>query len=166
MIQSIGGLPELVKLAALQHHERENGVGYPRGRRKNRLCDYARLLAVVDTYAAITEPRSYREAKLPYVAMEETVKAASTEALWKPAVRGLVRAAGLYPVGSYVELTDGDIARILAANPERYDRPLVQPVDTHGHLCDQPIDLGTVAKHELAVVRAVNAPDTATAGAA
>ena len=167
MLQSITGLPELVKLAALQHHERENGNGYPRARRNTHICDYARLLAVVDTYAATTEPRQYREAKLPYIAMEETVRAASTELLWAPAVRGLVRAAGLFPVGSYVQLSGGDIARILAANPERYDRPLVQPVDEHGNLTDSPIDLGTVAKHELAVVRAVETPHTtSTAGAA
>jgi HD-GYP domain-containing protein (c-di-GMP phosphodiesterase class II) len=166
MLHSISHLPDVVKLAALQHHERENGLGYPRGRRQAHLCDYARVLGVVDTYAATTEPRSYREAKLPYVAMEETVRAASNESLWSPAVKGLVRAAGLFPVGSYVELTDGGPARILAANPEQYDRPLVQPVDKHGNVIDQPIDLAAVAKHELAVVRAMPAPEGAAAGAA
>jgi len=167
MLQSITGLPEPIKLAALQHHERENGAGYPWGRGQSYLCDYARLLGVVDTFAATAEPRGYRDAKLPYVAMEETVKAASSGMLWPPAIRGLIRAAGLYPVGSYVELTTGDTARILAANPEHYDRPLLQPVDRAGNLKDQPIDLGTVARHELAVVRAVAPPDTPSqAGAA
>jgi HD-GYP domain-containing protein (c-di-GMP phosphodiesterase class II) len=162
MLCSVEGLPELVRLAALQHHERENGMGYPRGRKAKHLCDYARVLAVVDSYAATTEPRRYREAKLPYVAMEETVRGASTGSLWPPAVRGLVRAAGLFPVGSFVELSSGDRARILAANPQQYDRPLLQPVDQYGQLKDTPIDLATVARDELAVSRAVSEPDSLT----
>ena len=156
MLRHVPGLHATVRLAAVQHHERENGSGYPFGRRKDAIGDLARVLAVADTFAAATEPRHYRRCKLPYTAMEEIVRGASTMHYWPPAVRALVRAAGLFPVGSYVRLSTGRTAHVLACNPDAIDRPLVQLLHPDGTPDTQPLDLSTAA-NAPSVVRAVAA---------
>src|SRR5690606_179551 len=139
-----------------QHHERENGGGYPRGTRREQVCDYARVLAVADSFAAATEPRSYRKPKLPYIAMEETLRSTATMVFWKPAARALVQAAGLFPVGSYVKLSDGCNAHVIAANSKALDRPAVQPLDADGNDKGDPIDLAELDKKALSVVRPIS----------
>lgn len=155
MLQHVEGLPAVVKLAALQHHERENGNGYPRARRKDQICDLARVLAVADCFAAATSHRTFRKKKLPYAAMEETLRAAAAMVYWAPACRALIHAAGLFPVGSYVKLSTGNLAHVVGSNPAAVDRPLVRILDDE----DNPgvmIDLSLVPKSELAVVRPID----------
>ncbi|MCX5662862.1 MAG: HD domain-containing protein [Planctomycetota bacterium] len=158
MLQTVEGVPPIIQLAAYQHHERENGSGYPTGARREALCDYARVLAVADCFAATTEPRHYRKPKLPYTAMEETLRSTATMALWKPAVRALLSAAGLFPVGSYVKLSSGKSAHIIACNPAQLDRPTVQVLTEEGGPDGPPIDLMTVPPGQLTVVRPIHSP--------
>jgi HD-GYP domain-containing protein (c-di-GMP phosphodiesterase class II) len=155
MLQEIQTVEPVIQLTALQHHERENGSGYPRGIRRDATCDYARVLAVADSFAATTEPRHYRRPKLPYVAMEETLRSTSAMTLWKPAVKALLQAAGLFPVGSYVKLSDGSNAHVLASNPTRLDRPLVQLVDIDGGPKGEPVDLAQIPNDTLSVTRPI-----------
>ncbi len=158
MLEAVQGTPLIVKLASYQHHERENGGGYPRGTRREQVCDYARVLAVADSFAAATEPRSYRKPKLPYIAMEETLRSTATMVFWKPAARALVQAAGLFPVGSYVKLSDSSNAHVISANPKMLDRPTVQPLDADGQPKGDAIDLAEIDKQTMAVVRPINGP--------
>ncbi|PWK15889.1 HD-GYP domain-containing protein [Tumebacillus permanentifrigoris] len=55
----------------LYHHERLNGTGYPEGRAGNDIPVYARILAVADTFDAMTTTRSYRHAFPPQTAYDE-----------------------------------------------------------------------------------------------
>lgn len=158
MLQVISDLPEIVQLAAVQHHERENGTGYPRGKRKATICDYARVLAVADTFAAGTEPRHYRRRKLPYTVMEETLRSAASGVLWPRGVRALVQAAGLFPVGSYVKLSTGANAHVIESNAKDVDRPVVQPLDAEGQPLNDPVDLATLDRTTLSVVRPIAGP--------
>jgi HD-GYP domain-containing protein (c-di-GMP phosphodiesterase class II) len=158
MLEAVEGVPLIVKLAAYQHHERENGGGYPRGTRREQVCDYARVLAVADSFAAATEPRTYRKPKLPYIAMEETLRSTATMVFWKPAARALVQAAGLFPVGSYVKLSDSTNAHVISANAKMMDRPTVQPLDADGNAKGDAIDLAEVNKQALTVVRPISGP--------
>ncbi|MGB9885641.1 MAG: HD-GYP domain-containing protein [Moorellales bacterium] len=59
--------PELAPVAELilQHHERWDGSGYPRGLRGKEIHLLSRILAVVDAYEAMTADRPYRRA-LPH----------------------------------------------------------------------------------------------------
>jgi len=45
------------------HHERQDGQGYPRGLAGQQICAGAKLLAIVDTFEAMTQSRIYREQK-------------------------------------------------------------------------------------------------------
>jgi len=63
--QMIGGLSGMESIAAmiLGHHERMDGSGYPRGLSGEQIPLGARIIAVVDSYSAMTEGRPYRKAK-------------------------------------------------------------------------------------------------------
>ena len=60
-----------VALAILQHHERIDGSGYPQGLKGDEICIEAKIIAVVDTYDAMTSDRVYRKARSPRVAIDE-----------------------------------------------------------------------------------------------
>lgn len=158
LLQQVDGLEPVIPLAVYQHHERLNGMGYPRGRRGEDICDYARVLAAVDVFAAASSPRSYSAAKLPYTVMEEVVYSAAEGIFDKKIVRAMVQAVGLFPVGSYVMLSDRRMARVLAANPEKMDRPMVGMIDKRGELIGERIDLAEVSPTELAVARPLPEP--------
>ena len=54
-------LDERIKLAALQHHERCDGKGYPNKLRYNEINQFSRIVAIADVYDAMTSNRCYRK---------------------------------------------------------------------------------------------------------
>ncbi len=158
LIEQVTGIDPILKLAAYQHHERETGVGYPVGVRADRICDYAKILAITDVFAAATGPRAYQATKLPYVAMEEIIRSAAAGIFDKLATRALVKAAGLFPIGSYVLLSTRQIAHVLAANPAKLDRPLIRLHTEDGQPTEQCIDLAIIPADKISIVRPAPAP--------
>lgn len=63
----------------LHHHERFDGKGYPRGLAGNKIPVIARVLAVADTYDAITSSRPYRPAKTHEFAIEEIKRCSNSQ---------------------------------------------------------------------------------------
>ncbi|OPY65691.1 MAG: Cyclic di-GMP phosphodiesterase response regulator RpfG [Syntrophorhabdaceae bacterium PtaU1.Bin034] len=64
-------LPHPVAEIVLQHHERLNGSGYPRGLKGNQILVEARILAVADVVEAMVSPRPYRPAHSTASALHE-----------------------------------------------------------------------------------------------
>jgi len=60
-----------VKYAALMHHERCDGSGYPNGFVADQIDDYAKIIAIADVYDAMTSNRRYRDAICPFDVVEE-----------------------------------------------------------------------------------------------
>ena len=58
-------------IAILQHHERLDGSGYPQGLKGDEICIEAKIIAVVDTYDAMTSDRVYRKGGNPIAALNE-----------------------------------------------------------------------------------------------
>ncbi|ALM89325.1 MULTISPECIES: HD domain-containing phosphohydrolase [Alteromonas] len=54
---------DLARKIVMQHHERTDGTGYPLGLKEEDICDGAKLLAIVDTYDAMTHPRAHNDEK-------------------------------------------------------------------------------------------------------
>ena len=63
--------PEESYYPILQHHERENGCGYPAGLKANAIHPYSKIVAIVDAFDAMTTQRIYRDAKTSFQAFEE-----------------------------------------------------------------------------------------------
>ena len=59
-------IDERIKLAALQHHERCDGKGYPNKLRYNDIDQFSRIVAIADVYDAMTSNRIYRKGICPF----------------------------------------------------------------------------------------------------
>lgn len=59
-----------VKYAALMHHERCDGTGYPNGFHANQIEEFAKIIAIADVYDAMTSNRQYRKAICPFDVVE------------------------------------------------------------------------------------------------
>jgi HD-GYP domain-containing protein (c-di-GMP phosphodiesterase class II) len=112
-------------LPALEHHERENGTGYPRGITGNQIDFNSKIISVCCAFEAITAKRPYKDARDSYAAMMELLH--NEKKVYDDSViRALVFALSVFPIGSYVLLSNNKKAQVIDANPEDPRFPIVQ----------------------------------------
>ena len=117
--------PPTIQIAVLEHHERENGQGYPRHRTGSQITAYGKILAVACSYEAITSPRTYKAARSLYEATIEMLS--NRNKLYDDIVlRALVQAVSLFPIGTYVYLANGKIGQVSESNPADPRLPIVE----------------------------------------
>lgn len=61
---------DVIKTAVLQHHERENGSGYPNGLKRKDIHLFAKIIAIADVYHAMTTDRVYKKKTHPFAVLE------------------------------------------------------------------------------------------------
>lgn len=125
IIKASHGLSEGVALAALQHHEREDGSGYPLGLPGSKLHLYSKIVAVADVYHAMCSDRIYQKALSPYEVVEQLVQD-SFGKLDPTIVRTFVDGITQFAVGTIVELSDGTIGKIVFTDRNQPTRPMVE----------------------------------------
>mgnify|MGYP001820149614 FL=1 len=149
-IEMIRGTPlvntDVIDMIA-HHHERHNGSGYPQGLSGDDIPVFARMAAIVDCYDAVTSHRGYARAISP----SEAVKLLND---WKDVdfegelVEEFIQAVGIYPAGTLVELSSGEVGVVMASDSGRRLRPRV-------------LVLLDADKNELSTPRSVDlAPDS------
>ena len=161
LMEDIEAIPESVRRAVYQHHERENASGYPQRLRSSKICDYARVVAVADAYAAATQPRPYRRTGTPYEVIEQLIRVGSERMYDRRVVRALVESTGLFPVGSHVRLSSGEIAEVIGAHTTMPDRPIVRVyrMSAGASIPGPMIDLADFEPWTLHVIQAVEGPE-------
>ncbi len=157
MMEQVPGLSPIPRLMGFQHHERLNGKGYPTASSGAAISEFARILSAADIFAASTNPRIYKTQKLPYGAMEELVHLAHKGFLDPRVVKALLSAIGLFPVGSYVLLSNNMMAQVIGANAAKIDRPLIRPIAA-GNSAAPLVDLARPQYAHIKVIRAIPAP--------
>lgn len=113
-----------VEQGILQHHERIDGSGYPQGLKGREISIYGRMAAIADCFAAMITDRPYAKALAPQEALMLMNKWCGTS-FHEPLVEQFVQAIGVFPVGSLVELSNDEIAVVLAHNRVRRLEPRV-----------------------------------------
>ncbi len=96
------------------HHERISGHGYPRGLAAEDIPILGKLAAIVDSYDAMTSDRPYRRAVSPHRALRK-LYAQRNEKFQDALVEQFIQCIGIYPVGSLVELSTGEVAVVFVA---------------------------------------------------
>jgi HD-GYP domain-containing protein (c-di-GMP phosphodiesterase class II) len=117
--------PLVISLAALEHHERENGTGYPQKLTGDKISLYAKIIAVACSYEALSTKRPHKEAKDGYTGMLELLKNEGKQ-YDETVVRALVFSLSIYPIGLYVLLSNGKKGQVVDINPENPRYPIVQ----------------------------------------
>ncbi|MDR0876511.1 MAG: HD-GYP domain-containing protein [Treponema sp.] len=117
--------PLVISLAALEHHERENGSGYPQKLTGDKISLYAKIIAVACSYEALSTARPHKEAKDGYEGMLELLKNEGKQ-YDDTVVRALVFSLSIYPIGLYVLLSSGKKGQVVDVSPENPRYPIVQ----------------------------------------
>lgn len=161
LLERIEGLPTLVPLVSYQVHEKLDGTGYPRRKLEPSIHLFARILHVADDFVTLTAPNGWRPAVLPYAAMAGMLRQDFGRAADVSVLRAFLRAAGLFPPGSHVRLSDGSIAIVLRAQGDAYTQPIVRIItDAAGQSLDPDHSEAIVALTEspLRIVAALPTP--------
>jgi HD-GYP domain-containing protein (c-di-GMP phosphodiesterase class II) len=126
-LEILGKSPEMdasVVEAIAQHHERIDGSGYPRGLQGHEMSFGARMAAIADSFAALTADRPYAEPLSAFNAMKVLFSCAN-KLYEEPLIEQFVQAIGMFPVGSLVELSTGEVAAVVSHNSVRRLKPRV-----------------------------------------
>jgi putative nucleotidyltransferase with HDIG domain len=117
-LRAIGQIvPPRVLDVVLRHHEREDGKGYPAGLAGDAIPKSARIVALADRFDELTNPPDAARAMSPFEALASMwtrERAGFNEVL----LQHFIRAMGIYPPGTLVQLSDGRIGVVIAAAPE------------------------------------------------
>ena len=119
--------------AVAQHHELEQGQGFPAGLRAEAIHPHAKILALVDRYASLTGSGSARGRARPYEAIRDIVRSKGEE--FAPAlIKAFLGEISVFPPGTPVRLNTGEIARVIGVNRNHPLRPRVEVLsDTKGN---------------------------------
>jgi HD-GYP domain-containing protein (c-di-GMP phosphodiesterase class II) len=107
-----------------QHHERMNGSGYPKGLVGEEISVVGRMAGIVDCFAALTNHRPYAAAVSSYEALR-SITGWGGDYFHEPLVQQFVSSVGVFPVGSMIELSTGEVAIVVAHNKVRRLKPRV-----------------------------------------
>lgn len=130
MIQNSPLIRDGVKISIFQHHERLDGSGYPLGEKGQRIHPYAKIIAVADTFHAMTSERYYRKKQSPFKVLELMIQ----DHFGKfdiASIKALESAIMNFSIGSKVKLSDGQIAEILFIEEKAPTRPLVKIIENN-----------------------------------
>lgn len=119
--------------AAYSHHERIDGQGYPRKINGPDISRFARIISIVDAYDAMTADRCYSKAKSTTVALKIIYEERGKQFDEELALQ-FIKTIGLFPVGSVVELYNGEIGIVVETNPKRRHLPRVVLVLDKDHV--------------------------------
>ena len=118
---------------AMRHHERCDGSGYPGGYVMKQIEEFARIVAIADTFDAMTSERPYRPAICPF----DVIHMFEREGMAKYDVKFLMpfleMAAQAY-INLSVRLSTGQVGKVVMINRRSLSRPVVQVGDTFYNL--------------------------------
>lgn len=125
-----------VKNAALMHHERCDGSGYPFGTTAENIDPYAKLVAVADVYDAMTSARSYRKALSPFKAIATMEEEGLQKFDAKFVLTFLRNVVNTY-INNRVLLSNGQEGEIIFVHKDSLSRPTIKCNDTYIDLSAQ-----------------------------
>ena len=117
-----------IKLSALMHHEKCDGSGYPNRLTSDKIEEFAKIIAIVDTYDAMTSARIYRGALCPFEVIstfEENGYQKYDPKFLLPFLQGIVDTY----LHCNVRLSDGQMGEIVFTNSNALSRPMIQTKD-------------------------------------
>jgi HD-GYP domain-containing protein (c-di-GMP phosphodiesterase class II) len=117
LLMTTKGIGQSVDVAH-SHHERIDGKGYPRGLEGHQISQYSKIIALADSFDAMTAKRCYSKPMTPSAAVKEIYKNRGTQFDERLALQ-FIKTIGLYPPGTVVELVNGYIGLVLERS-QRY----------------------------------------------
>jgi cyclic di-GMP phosphodiesterase len=127
---------EDVRSIVRTHHERNDGSGYPAGLAGTQIPLFGRIAGMIDSYDAMTNDRPYRKAAGQHAALQH-LYAGRDKLFQSELVEQFMMCLGVYPTGSLVELSTGEVAVVMAQNQSRRLRPRILVLTTENKVFDE-----------------------------
>ena len=127
ILKKTEGINESVVNIALTHHERYDGSGYPNGLVGVQTPIYGRIAAIIDCYDAMTTSTPYRKAVSEHAALQNIYNLRD-QYFQQELVEQFLQCMGVYPTGSLVELSTGEVGIILSQNVTQRLKPKIMMV--------------------------------------
>jgi HD-GYP domain-containing protein (c-di-GMP phosphodiesterase class II) len=115
--------PRIVEIVAT-HHERHDGSGYPRGTKGEMIPIYGRIMGLIDSYYAMTCHRPHAATRSPHNAVSELYQRRGS-LFQAELVEQFIQTCGIYPTGTLVELSTGEVGVVVAVHSLKRLRPTV-----------------------------------------
>lgn len=148
------GITEIMQTVAANHHERLDGLGYPRGLKGEELCLFSRMSTIVDVYDALTADRCYKKGMPSTMAFRILLQGAGTQ-FDSTLVNRFIKCMGVYPVGTLLKLKSGKLAVVVERNEENPLLPVVKLIYSTLSKCyidARVIDLDKFPQEEIETV--------------
>ena len=120
--------PLPICLGTLDHHERENGTGYPQKLTGEKISLYGKILAVVCSYEAMTGERKYKKAEEPATGLLNVLRREPSQ-YDEEILKALLNALSFFPIGSFVYLSNNTVGQVIDNNSEDPRFPIVRVID-------------------------------------
>lgn len=115
------GFPITVCVGVLEHQEREDGSGYPQGLMSEKISIFGKILSVACSFEAAFNKRSnWRGIDSILDVVRNTNKQYNDIVL-----KSLLFSISIFPIGTYVQLSDNSIGQVLDINPENLNYPVI-----------------------------------------
>ncbi|MCF7501634.1 MULTISPECIES: HD-GYP domain-containing protein [unclassified Pseudoalteromonas] len=124
LVKGEKGITPLMLDMIVNHHERLDGSGYPRGITAEKLSRPARIMAIVDVYDAITADRPHQMGEEPISALRYLL--ANKQLFDSELVQRFIKCLGVHPVGSIVKLNNERLALVMEGNQDNPIKPKVK----------------------------------------
>ncbi|MDH4274576.1 MAG: HD-GYP domain-containing protein [Gammaproteobacteria bacterium] len=112
ILLELNDIPKCVIDIVSQHHERWDGTGYPKNLKGNQISIEGQMAGIVDVYDALTANRPYKSAAEPALALKKILEWSDLH-FDAQLVQHFIRAMGIYPVASLVQLDNGLVGVVL-----------------------------------------------------
>lgn len=134
LLKNAKGISEIAFNAAVQHHERYDGSGYPRGLKGDEISLHGQMMAIVDVYDAITSIRVYHKGMPPTAALRKLFEWGGSH--FNPTlVQAFIKGIGIYPAGSLVRMESDRLGIVREILPDKLLQPIVQLIYDCKKLC-------------------------------
>ncbi|NOU92293.1 HD domain-containing protein [Paenibacillus sp. LMG 31456] len=130
-------MDEAIALAALQHHERLDGSGYPSKLSGDDIHPYAKIVAVADIYSAMVSNRVFQKKQSLLVVLKELHRLSFGQ-LDPQVAQVFIRNMIPNFIGKRVLLSSGEIGHVIMTHPSDFFKPLVQVKERFINLTEQP----------------------------
>jgi HD-GYP domain-containing protein (c-di-GMP phosphodiesterase class II) len=160
IIKSTHGIGNLSVKVVAQHHERLDGSGYPKGIDHRAISQYGRMIAICDTYAALTSDNVHRNKIAQVKAFSVLLDMANNNRLDLLLVNHFIKALGIFPIGSIVELSNQHLAMVEELNSEEALNPVVRQfydLRTTHFVSSKRVDLAV--HNSIKIKRGINSDD-------
>ena len=153
ILRTVREIPITVAHIAYQHHERVDGKGYPRNLTADKILEFAKVAAVADTFDALVSDRPYRKGMVPHEAYE-VMMALADSYVDRDILHLFLTHVAIYPVGSVVQLDNGQHGVVTKVLPRLQTRPQVRLLtDQQGNLLSEQTEIDLTQHLTLMISR-------------